>query len=245
MLRSSFIILIAAILITPSLAAIAEFSLAAEGIGSLSINNGENWNAGTVGAGFLHSGDQYNGGSSGDHLISGHGQFQYQDTSTLDATINNRYTQSGSSEFHNGVLFENTLGMEDASANVTDQHVNARYGGYLTETRIDNAKFVNNANLSVGQQAEWNGVGHYYGEVNYGVTLGTGGNNSQIDYINEGTKRFDVVTNESGGGRARPQFRYVDFSDSYFANMTGKELVAMNATAANEAEVNNTSAEEA
>ncbi|MDD1729835.1 MAG: hypothetical protein LUQ50_12285 [Methanospirillum sp.] len=234
MLRPLLVIIITTILICPSLAAIAEFSLSAEGIGSLSIYNGENWNAGTVGAGFMHNGDQYNGGSSGDHLISGHGNFQYQDTSTLDATINNRYTQSGNSEFHNGVLFENTLDMDDASANVTDQHVSAKYGGYLTEAQIDNAKFVNNANLSVGQQAEWNGVGHYYGEVRYGVTLGTGGNESQIDYVNDGSKQFDIVTNESGGGRARPQFRYIDFSDSYFANMTGKELVAANETAANE-----------
>ncbi|HWQ64829.1 MAG TPA: hypothetical protein VN429_10470 [Methanospirillum sp.] len=212
-----------------ALAAQATFSVSAEGAGTFFVNNGEQWNAGMVGNGFMHNGEQYNGGTSADQIVSGNGNFHYEDSSTLDARINNRYSQSGFSEFHNGVNFGTHSSLADASANVTEQYADATYGGFLQEAYIKNSKFVNNANMSAGQQVAWNGAGQYHGSVNYGVSLGTGGNSSTIDYVNEGHKKIDMYTNQSGGGNVRPEFSYTDFSDSYLANITGK--VAVNQTA--------------
>jgi hypothetical protein len=217
-------------------AAQASFSVSAEGSGTLFVNNGERWNAGMVGNGFMHNGEQYNGGTSSDRLVSGNGNFHYDDSSTLDARINNRYSQNGFSEFHNGVNFETHSSLADASANVTEQYADATYGGMLQEAYIKNAKFINNANMSAGQQAVWNGAGQYHSSVNHGVSLGTGGNSSTIDYVNDGHKKLDFYTNQSGGGNVRPEFSYTDFSDSYLANITGKASANQTAFTVNSTE---------
>jgi len=202
------------VFIAPAYAAQAKYSLTVEGDGSLIINNGESWSAGYLGTGAMPTGKQYNGGSSGDHLVSGPGSFQYQDSSDTDARVNDRYTQSGYSQFHNGVLFDNTLYMQDSSANVSDQYASTRFGGYLTESEIQTAKFVNNANMSSGQEVQWAGPGIYEGEITYGVELDSGGNTT-VGYENGGRKFFSFVTNQTGWGHARPEYSHTDFSDTF------------------------------
>jgi len=195
-------------------AAKVDYTTKVEGTGAISTNTGEMW--------YADSNGQYNGGSSGEHLMSGVGDFTYSRSDSYDATVNNRYTQDEKSTFKNGVIFDSELYMEDSSANVSAQSAYARYGGYLSETDITTAKFVNDANMSMGQQAAWNGVGLYTTDVGYEVALGTGDNETKINYVAESRKRQSVYTNETGGAIARVEFDYTDFADAYMANSSSE-----------------------
>jgi hypothetical protein len=200
-------ILVTVLVISPVLSetpgASVSFSMNADGLGSLWYNAQEAWNA--------DSGSQYNDGFSSDRFITGTGTFSYSHKDALNASINNRYTQKDELSVSNGILFENFLSLDDSSMNGTKQHVDVAYSGYLPEVEIKTAKFVNNADLSMGQQAAWNKAGMYTGQVRHKVA-GTG----SVNYINEANRRFAIVTNESGGAIARPEFDYYDFSDQYY-----------------------------
>jgi hypothetical protein len=185
----------------------ASFSMNADGVGSIWYHAQEAWNA--------DSGSQYNNGFSGDRFITGPGTFSYTHQDTLNASINNRYTQKDTLSVSNGILFESSLSLDDKSMNGTKQQVDVQYGGYLSEAEITTAKFMNNANLSMGQQAAWNGVGMYTGQVRQKVTNEQSGSEA-VNYINEAHRRFGVVTNASGGAIVRPEFDYYDFSERYY-----------------------------
>jgi hypothetical protein len=185
-------------------------------------SSGIGWEAGAIHSGVMKNGEEYNGGSLSSQSVSAPGYFQYQDSSNLDARVNDRFTRNTYQNYENGAIVQSDLSLDDASANVTDQHAWSNFGGYVTQGEITNAEFINNANLSHGQIVNINGTSMYTSDMGYAVRLGTGGNDSSIDYQNNAENRYTVVTNESGFAQLRPELVFVDFNDSWASNSTGK-----------------------
>lgn len=215
------------LLSSPVLGASAIDSTLARGTGDSSMwqSSSESWEAGYIGTGFMTGGSQYNGGQSGTHLMMGPGNFTYDGTHTLDATVNDKYTGDKSWATDGGVLWDDSLGVADSSVNVTDQYVNTRYGGFAQSAEVSDSKFINNANMSHAEKIQTAGAALFSKDVSYGVTLGTGGENSTIDYINNGKIHEVFKSGVNGTLQAKLQFDWNDFSDSWAANLSNSSSI--------------------
>jgi len=216
--------LFALFLISSASASIASSGLSAQGSGSVIRNVDITWETGADG--------QYLGGASGHVLLTGPGDFQYQTKDTIDATKNNRYNQTGYVQADRGVVFSDTVSMVSTQPN---QEASVEYSGIMQSAEISTAKYVSDANLSMGQQAAWDGAGLYSGETGYSVDLVNEDDDTITTYRTASRDHFFISTNLSGGAIVRPEFNFIDFSDAFI----------FNTTSANETAVNNTTVEEA
>lgn len=219
------LLLLILVLFPAALAASTSNTFTAEGNGAILQTSDLSWQSGedttTI------------GGSSGSILLTAPGQFQYQTADTLDAATNNFYNSTGYARFDNGGVVE-----ESASMTTSDpyQAVTGRHYGFLQTAELETAKFVENADLSIGQIAAWDGSGLYTRDIDYTVSAETEAYGHTYTYRTDARDHRTVSTNNTGGARVRPEFSFVDFSDAFIFN------VSSNATT-NEL-VNNTTSEE-
>lgn len=220
-------------------AAKIDIKMTGEGTGSVVRNMDTTWATGDN-LQRVRSHDYYNGGTSGSVALTAPGQFRYQTSDSVDATMNNRYTQTGYLEFQNGGVFSESLSMEDNTPNATPvectagnlgqdqvqsqggypnhQMVSTEYTGLLQAAQIDTAKFVNDANLSFGQEARWDGAGLYTGDTSYSIEAGGDKNSTVMNYRTSGHDHMFTSTNQTGGAIMRPEISYTDFSDVFVTN---------------------------
>jgi hypothetical protein len=199
------ILLIATFFLTSIVSAsIVDNTFTSEGIGSVMRNVDIDWQS-EVGAGYVD-------GSSGSILLTAPSDFQYQTRDKIDATINNRYNQTGFTKFRNGGVGSDSVSM---NTNSPEQYASVDHSWILQSAEIDNAKFVSDANLSMGQEARWDGNGMYTRDVNYGVHISRKKGNEAASYLLESSDHSVVSTNETGGSITRPEFSFTDFTDSF------------------------------
>lgn len=166
-------------------------------------------------------------GSSGSSIVTAPGALRYQTTDLTDMKYNNFYNQTGYSEFSNGGIFTESLNVE------TDdpyQTVLVEHAGILQQAEIDTAKFVENANLDMGQQVAWDGAGTFTRDVKYKVIQSRYTTGKTYMLESGSSDHATVFTNQSGGALIRPEFSFIDFADSFITNDTA----ITNATATNE-----------
>lgn len=220
-------------------AAQATIKLSAQGTGSIVDNSDRTWASGDD-LQRVRSSDQYTGGTAGQILLTAPGPFQYQTTDTLDARVNNRYTSSEYTKFENGGVFSDSLFIDDNTPNATPiectagnlgsessqtgnpthQVAGAEYTGLLQAAEVSTSKFVSDANLSIGQQAAWDGAGLYTGDTMYSVEVGGDANTTEMNYRATAHDHFFVSTNMTGGAIVRPEFNFIDFGDAFVTNST-------------------------
>lgn len=212
-------ILIVMCLVSPVFAATITNSFSAYGVGAVISNQDSNFG--------VNINNDSLSGNSGSVLMTAPGEFQYQTRDTVDATLGNNYNATGYSRFNNGGVFSESLNMESTTPyqSVTDEHY-----GILQTAEIDTAKYVSNGDLSMGQQASWDGAGIYVRDLDWSVhqvreTMG----NTYTFRAAETDHRL-VATNTTGGARVRPEFSFIDFSDSFITNDTALAVNATNTT---------------
>ena len=199
--------------------AVVTNSFTAEGTGSVGRNLDLNWQSGMD--------SEFVGGSAGSLLLTAPGAFQYQTSDKVDATTNNRYNETGYVRFDNGGVGSESASMYDSYPN---QQASVTHDYILQTTEIDTAKFVSDANMSIGQQAAWDGAGLYTRDASYSVEITRESNDSTMHYRTDSSDHGIISTNMTGGARVRPQFSYIDFSDAFIFNQTGVNST-MNQTA--------------
>jgi hypothetical protein len=187
-------------------ASIVDNKFSSEGVGSVMRNIDVDWQS-EVGTGYV-------GGTSGSILLTAPGFFQYQTRDKMDATINNRYNQTGSTNISNGGVGSDSVSM---ISNSPEQYASVDHSWILKAAQIESAKFVSDANLSMGQEARWDGSGMYTRDVNYAVHDSGMKGSSVASYLLESSDHSIVSTNQTGGSITRPEFSYTDFSDSFIA----------------------------
>lgn len=192
-----------------SLAATVHDSFTAEGNGAIIQNSESTWQSGYD--------NKIISGSSGSILLTAPGPFQYQTSDNQDATINNFYNSSGYSRFDNGGVFEESAGI---STSDPYQKANVRHYGFLQTAEIDTAKFVEDSDLSIGQQAAWDGAGLYTRDRSYEVEAKLETEGKVYTYRTDSRDYRVVSTNSTGGARVRPEFSFTDFSDVFVYNTT-------------------------
>lgn len=204
-----FTLLLLILLVPVALAASTSNTFTAEGRGAIIQNSFSSW----------QSGEDNNtiGGSSGAALLTAPGEFQYQTADNIDATTNNFYNSTGYTRFDAGGVFE-----ESASIATSDpyQTVTGKHSGFLQTAEIETAKFIENADLSIGQIAAWDGPGTYIRDIDYSVTAETETDGHTYTYRTDSRDHRAIITNSSGGARARPEFTFTDFSDAFIFNMS-------------------------
>lgn len=203
------IILLICFFVPAALAATVSDSFTAEGNGVIIQNTESTWQSGYD--------NKIMSGSSGSILLTAPGPFQYQTKDNQDATINNFYNSSGYVRFDNGGVFEESAGIATSDP---DQKANVRHYGFLQTAEIDSAKFVEDADLSIGQQAAWDGAGLYTRDRSYEVQAQLETEGSTYTYRTESRDYRVISTNSTGGARVRPEFSYTDFSDVFIFNTT-------------------------
>lgn len=208
------LILFTLLLFPAALAATTSNTFTAEGVGAIIQSSDLSW----------QSGEDNNtiGGSSGSILLTAPGQFQYQTADNLDAVTNNFYNSTGYSRFDTGGVFE-----ESASMATSDpyQTVTGRHYGFLQTAELETAKFVENADLSIGQIAAWDGSGLYTRDIDYTVTAENEAYGHTYTYRTDARDHRTVTTNQTGGARVRPEFSFVDFSDAFIFNVSSNATV--------------------
>lgn len=204
------------ILVSTAYAATVTNSMSLEGNCAVNRNLDVNWQSGV-------SNDSI-GGNSGSSILTAPGPLQYQTKDTVDATYNNFYNQTGYTRFDNGGLYTESVNME-----TTDpyQSVTIEHSGILQSTQIDTAKFVENADVDMGQQIEWDGAGFVTRDVKYTVDQVRDSMDNTYYYRTGSTDHTFVSTNSTGGARFRPEFSFSDFSNSFITNDT---ILSINAT---------------
>jgi hypothetical protein len=158
-------------------------------------------------------------------IMTSPGDFQYQTKDTLDATKNNRYNQTGYYRFDDGGFV-----YDMASSETSDpyQSVFAGYGGYVGSAEVSSAKFVNDADMLIGQQAQWDGAGIYVGDAEHTVSSEVTENTVKKTYRTTGRDHFVIDTNASGGAIVRPEFSFMDFGDAFIFTNSSSNLSANN-----------------
>jgi hypothetical protein len=196
-------------LVSPVFAATITNSFSAYGVGALTVNSDQHFGAGI-------NNDSLSG-NSGSVLVTAPGEFRYQTFDTLDATFGNNYNSTGYSRFNNGGVFSESVNMETSTPyqSVTDEHY-----GVLQSAEIDTAKYVSNGDLSMGQEAAWDGAGVYVRDIDWSVYQVRKTMGNTYTYRTDGTDHRIVATNSTGGAKVRPEFSFIDFSDSFITNDT-------------------------
>jgi hypothetical protein len=190
-------------------AAVVTNTFSAQGTGSVVRNIDTNFEYGV--------GDDFVSGSSGSVLLTAPGAFQYQTKDTTDASINNRYNESGYSQFDNGGVGSDSVSMESSSP---AQYASVDHSWILQTAEIQTAKFVSDSNLSMGQQASWDGAGLYTRDAEYGVGIISTKDGKSIHYRSDQTDHSMISTNSTGGAIVRPEFSFTGFEDSFAVNKT-------------------------
>jgi hypothetical protein len=240
-MRAFVALIIIAFIIPSSFAAVATMKVTAQGTGSIVMNSDRTWESGDD-LQRVNSGDQYNGGTSGNILLTAPGDFRYQTSDKLDATVNNRYNRTDYYKFDNGGIFSNSLSMTDNTPNLTPvectagnlgsvssqagtpdhQTASAEFTGLLQSAEVDSASFVNDANLSIGQHATFGGAGMYIGDSGFDTEVGGSNASRTMNYRNSGKDHLFASTNTTGYIDIKPEFSYTDFSDAFVTNQTGE-----------------------
>lgn len=197
-------------------------SFSAQGSGSIIRNLGHAWSAG--------SGDISLGGSSNSQLLTAPGDFQYQARDMIDATTNNRYNQTGYTSFSSGGVFGESLSMEETDMG---QSAVVSHDGILQSAEISTAKFISDANMSMGQQAAWQGAGMFTRDVAYSVDIAQSNDQDPyhvksdigINYQAISSEHSMISTNATGGAIVRPEFSFIDFGDAYVVNKTSPDEI--------------------
>lgn len=206
-------------LVSPVFAATITNSFSAYGVGAVIANQDSNFG--------VNINNDSMTGNSGSVLMTASGEFQYQTRDTIDATLGNNYNATGYSRFNNGGVFSESLNMESSTPyqSVTDEHY-----GVLQSAEIDTAKYVSNGDLSMGQQAAWDGSGIYVRDLDWSVHQVRETMGNTYTFRTAGTDHRLVATNMTGGARVRPEFSFIDFSDSFITNDTALAVNATNTT---------------
>lgn len=212
-------VLIILCLVSPVFAATITNSFSAQGIGIVIANQDLNFESGI-------NNDSLSG-NSGSVILTAPGQFQYQTKDTVDATLGNNYNATGYSRFNNGGIFSESLNMESTTPyqSVTDEHY-----GILQSAEIDTAKYVSNGDLSMGQQAAWDGTGTYIRDIDFTVYQVRETMGNTYTFRTAGTDHRIIGTNTTGGAIVRPEFSFIDFSDSFITNDTALAVNQTNTT---------------
>jgi hypothetical protein len=211
------------LLITAVSAAGIQNSFTAEGNGAISRSVMNSWDSGSSDIGV--------GGNSASQILTSNGQFQYQTRDTTDARVNNRYNETGYMRVEGTSILSESLAMHETDLG---QSADVTHSGIVNNAEFDTAKFVSDANLSIGQKGGWQGSGMYSRDLNYGVDIvqnsGSLGD-SGIDYGAHGGERSTIITNSSGYVQnIRPEFSFSDFSDGFFINKTTISEFVINTT---------------
>lgn len=207
-------ILVILFLITPGFAAITENTVTIQGSASVMRHVVTEWGSEVNG--------EYNEGGSKSRMLTAPGDIRYQTTDVLDGTVNNRYTQTGYVEVNDGMIFEDTVSMGDSTPG---QSVAISHSGILESAVIDTAKFVNDANVSMGQRADISGTGMYFRDVDTAVALFENTDEvygyiaDQYSYTTTTSDRLAVFTNETDSIIVRPEFRFDDFVDNHISKI--------------------------
>ena len=189
-------------------------SYTVQGEGAISRNLYNSWDSGSNGIGV--------GGNSGSHILTSPGPFQYQTRDTIDAQVNNRYNETGYMRVEGTSIFSESVSMHETDLG---QSADVTHSGIINNAEFDTAKFASDANLSIGQRGGWDGSGMYFRDISYGVDIVQSSNDvlggSGIDYSAHGGEHSVVFTNSSEYIRdMRPEFSFIDFSDSFVINKT-------------------------
>ena len=190
-------------------AAVVTNSFSAQGVGSVARNIDTEFEYG-VGSDFV-------GGTSQSVLLTAPGQFQYQTKDTTDASINNRYNQTGYVRFDNGGVGSDSVSMVASSPS---QNADVDHSWILQTAELQTAKFVSDTNLSMGQQASWDGAGLYTRDMSYGVEIVGTKDGKGTHYRSGQTDHGVISTNMTGGAIVRPEFSFTGFEDSFAVNTT-------------------------
>lgn len=201
----SIIVLI--IIISSVSAATVSNSFSAQGSGSLMRNTDTVWESGTD--------SETIAGSSGNVLLTAPGEFQYQTRERTDATVNNGYNMTGYVRFDRGGVGSDSLSMQDTG---TGQKAAVEHAYILQAPEISTAKYVSDANLSMGQQAAWDGAGLYTRDLSYQVDLKRETEDGTLYYRTSSSDHAVIFTNLSEGAIVRPEFDFVSFSDAFIFN---------------------------
>lgn len=206
-------LLVMMLLVSHAFAAVATTSFTVQTLGSVHRSVDTMWRSGVD--------NESLGGSSGSILVTLPGETRYQTTDTVDATTGNFYNQSGYVEFENGGVFAESVSMagSDPYQVVTGSHY-----GFAQKAQISTAKFVENADVSVGQQAAWDGAGMYGRDISYAVRQSRETLGRTYTFLTESNDHAVVGTNASGGAIVRPEFDFIDFSDSFITNDTALDI---------------------
>lgn len=206
-------------LVSPVFAATITNSFSAYGVGAVIANQDSNFG--------VNINNDSMTGNSGSVLMTAPGEFQYQTRDTIDATLGNNYNATGYSRFNNGGVFSESLNLESSTPyqSVTDEHY-----GVLQSAEIDTAKYVSNGDLSMGQEAAWDGAGIYVRDIDFAVHQVRETMGNKYTFRTIGTDHRVVATNMTGGARVRPEFSFIDFSDSFITNDTALAVNATNTT---------------
>ena len=206
-------------LVSPVFAATITNSFSAYGVGAVIANQDSTFG--------VNINNDSMTGNSGSVLVTAPGEFQYQTRDTIDATLGNNYNTTGYSRFRNGGIFSESLNMESTTPyqSVTDEHY-----GILPSAEIDTAKYVSNGDLSMGQQAAWDGSGIYVRDLDWSVHQVRETMGNKYTFRTSGTDHRIVGTNSTGGAIVRPEFSFIDFSDSFITNDTALAVNQTNTT---------------
>lgn len=209
--------LFALLIITPVFAASTINTFSAQGSGSIMRNLETSWSASASLPGVLDwmntdTTGQSIEGTSGSNLLTSGGDFRYQTRDVIDATENNRYNSSGYYLFADGGIFSEMLSMTD---NDVGQGATISHDGILQSAEIQTAKLVSDANISMGQQAEWEGAGLFSRDINYWIDITRESDNTVFTYEGSSNEHSWISTNSTGGAIVRPEFSFIDFSDAY------------------------------
>jgi len=195
--------------VSPAFAAIATTSFTVQTLGAVHRTLDISWASGID--------NESLSGNSGSVLLTAPGDVKYQTKDTVDARTGNFYNQTGYAEFTNGGVFMESVNMENTDPY---QSVVGTHSGFLQTAQIDTAKFVDNADVSIGQQAAWDGAGLYQRDIAYTVVQERETMGHTYKFTTSSHDHGFVGTNTSGGAIVRPEFEFIDFSDSFIANDT-------------------------
>lgn len=212
-------LVILALLVSHALAATATTSFTVQALGAVHKTSEHTWMSGID--------NESLSGSSGSVLVTAPGEVRYQTKDHIDARTGNFYNQTGYAEFTAGGVFEESVAMDNSDPY---QSVVATHSGFMQAAQIDTAKFVDNADVSIGQQAAWDGAGMYSRDIAYTVAQERESMGHIYKFRTDTRSHEFVGTNVSGGAIARPEFEFIDFSDSFIVNDTALEANATNTT---------------
>jgi hypothetical protein len=207
-----FILLLALVSFVSAASTLNTFS--AQGSGSIMRNLDTTWESAKDGVSI--------GGTSGSVILTGSGDFRYQTKDITDATENNHYNSTGYSQFTDGGVFTESVSMTDQDVGQT---ASVSQAGILGSAEIQTARFVSDANLSMGQQASWDGSGFYSRDLQYGIDISRTVDKNEYRYQGSSTEHSWISTNQTGGAIVRPEFSFTDFSDAYLFRINSTEIV--------------------